>query len=196
MKLEELFEGKNTPVIIVDVQPAYDGHGSRIVEPLMEFLNGQRGPVLAFFNGEDLGLDSKHATMEYFLENGLDEDKLDDIKFREKTYAFFRNWMDAGMEDRDLIKVIRAMVTQRKEDTRDFSEEELRKILGDETYDDWADTIESDNCYIPHEVKLSELKKLSGGYLVGGARHECLAEIKLLMDAFNIKYKLMKNFIY
>lgn len=38
------------------------------------------------------------------------------------------------------------------------------------------------------------MKKLK--WFMGGARDECLREVELLMNAFNIKYKEIGNFIY
>lgn len=45
-------------------------------------------------------------------------------------------------------------------------------------------------------ISLGNLKKFSGSYLVGGGKKECLDEIKILMDTFNIRYKMVNKFIY
>jgi hypothetical protein len=46
-------------------------------------------------------------------------------------------------------------------------------------------------------MKLSNLlNKLSGSYIVGGGRNECLREVELLMNAFNFKYKRIDSMVY
>ena len=59
----------------------------------------------------------------------------------------------------------------------------------------WDYANEDDPIYMP-DIRLDELKRFSGSYMVGGGKNECLAEVKLLMNAFNIKYKLVKKFVY
>lgn len=186
--------GLSVPVIVIDVQPSYDNACRRIAGGLMDFLNKRTGKVIAYFNGPELGMEESSEVMEYYVENGLDYEKLDDIEFRDKTYAFFRNWMDAGMERSDIIKAIRYMVINRKYDSRDIDEEEWRKIYGDR-YEGLDSIINGDMINIP-DISVSDLKSLNGCYLCGGGREECLAEFRLIMDAFNIKYTLIEKFIY
>jgi hypothetical protein len=169
---------------------------------IVPYLNEHTGPILAYFNGEELDLDSESQVKEYFFENDLDEEKLEDIKFREKTYAWFRGWMDDDHVSDDvkrkvIIKVAREMIMTRNWDSRDIDEERYPILLGDlwEEYGVEDMVLGGDNLYIP-SIDLGELKKFSGGYLCGGGQHECLAEIQLLMNALNIKYKLMREFIY
>ena len=51
------------------------------------------------------------------------------------------------------------------------------------------------NIYLP-DISIADLKTLSGSLLGGGGQHECLKEMQLLMNAFNIKYKLVQDWIY
>jgi hypothetical protein len=196
--LDVLTESKSkVPVIVVDVQPLYHSHCEKISRRLMDFLNGRTGKVLAFFNGPEIGGDSKYDTVEYFIDNGMDERTLQVVEFREKTYAFFRNWMDRGMDRGHIIKAIRYMVMKRRRDSRDVTNEEWEAVFGDD-WGEWTDIpeiVDEDPIFIP-EISISELKSFSGGYLCGGAKDECLAEFRLILDAFNIKYKLMRELIY
>ncbi|MFW6046282.1 MAG: hypothetical protein ACOCP4_00565 [Candidatus Woesearchaeota archaeon] len=54
---------------------------------------------------------------------------------------------------------------------------------------------DSDMISIP-DIPLNILKKFSKSYLVGGGRDECLEEIQILMNAFNIKYTTVRKYIY
>ena len=193
-----LMEGTNQPLIIVDVQPSYDNWCSGVVDPIIEYLNESRGPALIFFNGEELDLDSKNAVIDYYLGNGLDEDKLRDIEFHEKTYAFLRDWMDEGVSDRIIIKTLREMFIRREFDSRDIPPDELKAALGNDLTPQVEGFIDDEmGIYVPLEDRVfSKMKMFRRSYLGGGGRHECLAEIKLLMDALNIRYRLVRDFIY
>ncbi len=185
-------------VIIVDVQPAYaDATKSvgadQIIVPLMDFLNRQTGPVIAYYNGAGEGYteDDEYAVQSYFLESGLGEDQINKLQFIEKTYGFFRSWMDQDIDTGLIINLLRKMAQQKINDSRDL-EPELEKLLHDDEYEPW---MEHDPLYFP-DINIAQLKSMSGALLCGGGRHECLKEIQLLMSVYNIKYKLAQDFIY
>jgi hypothetical protein len=192
-----ILENLSVPVIIIDVQPCYDKWRGNVASNLMGFLNKRTGQVVAFYNNEDIGCDSNIDVQAYYIEKGLEEDVLNQIDFKEKYYAFFRNWMDRGMERGHIIKAIRYMVTNRKNDSRDVTEEEWKKVFGDDwsEFTDIPEIVTEDSINLP-DISIAELKRYNGCYLCGGGRKECLAEFGLLMDAFNIKYKLVDKFIY
>ncbi len=183
------------PIIIIDVQPSYDKFCSSIMADLASFLNSSKGPIVAFFNGLDVGIeDSKDSVASYYLEHGVDEEVIERIDFKEKSYAFFRNWMDAGMERKYLIKAIRFMVMNRFVDSIDVSSEQWKELFG-EDYSKLSSIIESDSINLP-DISLSNLKALGGCYLCGGAKDECLSEFRFLLESFNIPYKLVSSLIY
>jgi hypothetical protein len=45
-------------------------------------------------------------------------------------------------------------------------------------------------------TSVAQLKQFNGAYLMGGARDQCLREVELLMNAFNIKYKRIDSLVY
>ena len=63
--------------------------------------------------------------------------------------------------------------------------------IGDE-YEEWMN---NDQITVDW-LSIGLLKQFNGCYLVGGHEEECLAEVTLLMNAFNIKYTMIKQFIY
>jgi hypothetical protein len=186
-----LMEARSRDVIVVDVQPMYASYIHFDSAEFMEWLNQQRD-VLVFFNGPDtVGEDSREDIIDWYLERGLNEDKLDDIEFVDKGYAFFRAWMDMGISTNIIQKVIRHLVMNRENDSRELPLEELQELVGDE----WDDYLEGDPIIIP-DINIGMLKRFSGCYLCGGGRKECLEEVKILMDTFNIRYTLVKDFVY
>ncbi len=194
-----LNEGANTKVILIDFQPEYEnavGYGAALSN-VTEYLNKNKpSNVLIFYNGPELGFEqTPDSILQHYIGYGLDGEEGDSFTFRDKSYAFFRSWMDEGIDVNTIIKVIRNMVIQRKYDSRDIEEDEMRSIVGEDEYENYSDIIESDPLSIP-DIALDELKSYSGALMGGGGRDECLREVQILMNAFNIKYKMVDTWIY
>ncbi len=194
MKVKELFENKNTNVLICDIQPEYDNYCGTIIQRACQFLNNQKGRIVSLYNGQGLTNDEMGDVYHYFLENDIKPQLVEHIEYWEKEYGFFRTWMDAGISDSIIIKVIRAMIQAR---VNDSSKLNLSTILtSDELKEIYNDLDENDGIGLPSGVTVKELRDLSPFYLIGGGRFQCLREIELLCNAFNIKYKRINNLIY
>jgi len=226
---EFIIEGRNHPVICVDVQPNYDNqyspaHGrgaSPKMVAIMEFVNKQTGPVLFFVNAEETGIadDTFDSIREYWdntvcgwenEEDRYEEDEYGDyveaecgdpiewnrFEIVDKGYGYFRGLMDMGMEDKDIIKLIRAMYQAKVTDSRELFDEDYEEMLkffdGDE---DAADLAATESMSVEW-TSVAQLKQFNGAYIVGGGRNECLREVELLMNAFNIKYKRIDDLVY
>lgn len=204
MTLEELFEGRSTNILVCDVQPGYRHHCDRIAPAICDLANSCTGQVVVLFNGEGLTDDSQYDVAEYLMEHGLESElwESNQLRFVEKEYGFFRAWMDSGVGDRIIIKVIRAMVQSGARrgagpagDSRDL---ELKQVLTADELRELESCIDpySEGIYLPGFLDLALLKKLSPFYLVGGGRRECLREIELICNAFNIRYTRIDRMIY
>jgi len=214
---EFLPEGLNHPIISVDVQPEYanySGYTSQDkCEKIIHFVNKQTGPVLMFINAEDTGVsrDTKEDIVRYWedVEGGNDwEEKLDDdpnytgpinwdrFTIVDKGYGYLRGWMDQGVSEGIIVKTIRLMYQQKVSDSRDLEfPEDLQKVSYEES--EIMHTIEntSDSISVMW-TSVAQLRKFNGAYIVGGGRNECLREVELLMNAFNIKYKRIDSLVY
>jgi hypothetical protein len=209
---EFLAEGRNHPVIVVDVQPAYLGDapiGKRIVD----FVQNQTGPVLMFVNAEEHGVTSDDLeSIKYWWEEhvGYDYDAYDAdpnyegpinwnrFQIVDKGYGWFRGWMDQGVQPKFIIQLIRYMYQRKLHDIRD----DINGVYQYMTHNpvggqivDWQDWME-DEPFIINWTSVAQLKRFNGSYLVGGGRNECLREVELLMNAFNIGYKRIDSLVY
>ncbi len=207
-----LDEGRNTSVIVVDVQPAYSQGNERLFEKIIKFVVNQTGPVLMFVNAEQDGLtdDTVNEIKQYWEdvvrgEEGDPEDwnpePIDWSRFQivDKGYGMLRAWMDSGVDPAVIIKAIRLMYQNRVNDSQ--------QLFGGEDNEDYALNFQT---FIGPEFKkwmlndpisinwtsVAQLKRFSGSYIVGGGRNECLREVELLMNAFNIKYKRIDSMVY
>jgi hypothetical protein len=219
MRLNEILaEGLNHPVIVVDVQLAYsNGYNDSLLAKIIKFVNKQTGPVLMFVNAEDQGLtdDTIPSIKQYWNDTICPEEErygyneetdnyfenpncptIDWTRFQivDKGYGYFRSWMDHGVSEAVIIKVIRAMYQYKISDTRQFEDIDpllLPNLVGSE----WDQWMYYDSIQI-YWTSVAQLKKFNGAYIVGGGRNECLREIELLMNAFNIRYKRIDSLVY
>ena len=192
----QLNEKRNNNIVVVDIQPIYEKYFSFNLEEFTDFLSKQR-EILYFYNGESIGSgDGPEEIIEMFYEasdyNNDFLNKLEnDVIWVDKGYGFFRGWMDEGAEESFIIKAIRLMAARKIWDSREIEPEEWEELFPN----DYEDYMEQDCIYFP-DISLKTLKKFSSSYIVGGGKSECLKEVQLLMNAFNIRYKEVRKFIY
>jgi hypothetical protein len=209
---QPLEEGRGIGVIVVDVQPAYKRGNERLFEQIIRFVNNQTGPVLMFVNAEqDMMTDDTVDDIKAYWEEVIrgeewDPEDYDDspidwsrFQIKDKGFGFFRSFMDRGIEDKTIIRLIRLMYQSRVNDSRD--------LFGGEDSDDYAVNFEQfvgpefkrwmlDDGITVNWTSVAQLKRFSGSYIVGGGRNECLREVELLMNAFNFKYKRIDSMVY
>ena len=202
MRYLDLVEGKNTPCIVVDVQPAYtgvnDGQEWSEMDDLMQFLNNQSGPILMFVNAESDGLtgDTVDDIRMYWEDSGFDPSNWSRVTVNDKGYGYLRGWMDQDVDPSAIIKAIRLMYQQKVYDSRELFD-------GDDS-EDYIEQMASlgvpenvlDDAISIEWLSIAQLKQFSPGYLMGGGRHECLREVQLMMNAFNLRHKEIDRFIY
>ncbi|MFA5071220.1 MAG: hypothetical protein WC511_02505 [Candidatus Pacearchaeota archaeon] len=192
-KYSALSKGK---LIVVDIQPEYQKNIDFSIEDFVEYLKTKNN-VLYLYNGESLGMSSETELTYWLLENGLEEENLNQIEFIDKGYAFFRAWMDTGIDDSVILKTLRHMVDNDLTDSRDIPEEDWGTFLSEEEIDELNSHgfIDGDPLIVP-DISEEVLHRFQGAELVGGHREECLKEVKIWF-AFH-KMKLVENdeFIY
>jgi hypothetical protein len=191
-----LSESLSTNVLAVDIQPGYEKHmGTKYISQVIDFLNSRTGPIYFLFNGDGYTDDDEASVVNFLIENELKEEVLAEIDFVEKYYGFLRNWMDAEVPDRLIIKVIREMALKRLHTSEDL---DLKDVLTDEELEELTSHVDFQSTPInmPDFIALSLLKKMSPFYMIGGAKNECLREIELICNAFNIKFKRVDNLVY
>lgn len=218
--IEFITEGKNHPIICVDVQPA---HNNNLSPEIVNFVANQTGPVLMYVNADNTGMtdDSIREIIGYWerLSSGYtadDEEYGYDSETEEylepesninwqrfsivdKGYGYFRSWMDYNIDDYAIIRTIREMYQAKVTDSRELFggsnhpeyETKMQELIGP-SYDS---SILNDPLHVQW-VSVAQLKRFSGAYLVGGGRNECLREVELLMNAFNIRYKRIDSLVY
>ncbi len=195
---KHLNEKRKNNIIVVDIQPMYSSYIRFDINEFTDFLLEQ-GKILYYFNGpETVGGDSRQDIIQWLHEESDYNDELfnklvdkNQTVWYDKGYGFFRGWLDNGADESFIKKAIRFMMSKKENDSREIDPEEWEEKFPD----DWQDSFEYDNIYLP-DIPINKLKQWSGSYIVGGGKNECLKEVQLLMSIFNIKYKEVRKFIY
>ena len=143
----------------------------------------------------------KNIVMSYWEYFGFDKSKWNNVEFVEKDFGYIREWMDNGVSDSAIIKAIRLMYEQKVNRSTQlfgghFEPDYYDKMRALGLPESWTNDDIYDMQITIFPLNVDELKQWSGSYLMGGGRDECLKEIQLFMNAFNIKYKIIDKFVY
>ncbi len=187
----------NDNLIVVDVQPEYEGNTPFDIGDLLRAAAGYNH-VLFLYNGPDLGMIDEGSLKNYYLEKlDWDEEAFNDLmsgaSFFDKGYGFFRDVMDSSIcfPRQDIIKIVKYMIDNDHRDIRDLREEDIDTLgISDLLYDD----LEDYGFYVPDLEE--ELPRWSGSDIAGGARNECLAEVEILGSALGLSFNQVNDFIY
>ena len=195
--LKEEAVGKH--LIVIDVQPEYaDGFGHMASE-LAEYINENQHQFtnLTFlFNGPDLGMIEESEYRFWWMEEGLDEDIAYNAHFYDKGYAFFRYCMDEGIDEEQIVNLIKYMIKNGVNDTRDLDENFWNIFIEEHGNEDIRGLMEfsGDALHIPD--LMDELKNYNNIVLTGGGINECLKEVEIALDALGKKYLTWNKFTY
>lgn len=206
MRFEKFYKiytegNRNRNVVVVDVQPSYsgifDGNENPLFEEIISFVNQQNGDTLMFVNAEDQGMttDTVMDIMIYWTDSGFQKD-WDSVEIIDKGYGYLRSWMDQGVSDKSIQKAIRIMYQKKISDSRDIVEDKDDDLAAERWREILNDSSIPDDMISVNWLSVSKLKAFSPFYLVGGARDECLKEVELMLNAFNIRYKRIDSLIY
>ena len=203
MRIQEIItEGRAHSVIVVDVQPEYsgmnDGDENSVFTDIINFVNQQTGPVLMFVNAEDQGLsgDTIQSIKEYWDDSGFAPENWRRVQIADKGYGYLRSWMDHGIEPAVIIATIRELYQQRESDSRALQFPPFNKRTPQQSLIMGAMQEMEDDPISVSWTSIAQLKRFTGAYIVGGARDQCLREVELLMNAFNIRYKRIDSLVY
>lgn len=192
----------NADLISVDIQPEYQDGFTFYIHSFIDYLNENFESMrsLTFlFNGPELGFPDENEYKFWLMENGLDENVIANSIFEDKTYAYFRYCMNEGIDDDELVDLIKYMMSHDINDSRDINEEMWNDFMNEYNYEqsDIRDLLEvaDDMIHIPDLMDF--LQRYSGKIvLCGGGINECLKEVEIALMALNKKYNVLDKFVY
>lgn len=189
-----LSESKQQTLVIVDIQPTYEPNFKKSFSRANFFSYLETEPfkkIVYLYNGE-LTSDTEHTIKNFWMKGELAPNIIKRLKFFDKGYGFFRDMMDSGFSDKEIVDVAKYMIDKGINDFRDFTEEEFSKFHFTKIKN--YSEIEDYPIWIPEVWKF--IQPLNNVVLVGGGKNECLKEIMLLFQALNKSYTINEQFVY
>ena len=187
-------------LIVVDVQPEYEPYMNEMQYELFEYINthiNELAGLTFLYNGEDtMGMVSESDYRMWLVENGLDENIAYEATLYDKGYAFFRNCMDRGGDDEELVNLVRFMRSNDINDSRELDEEFWKHFVEEYGSENIRELMEDSEDCINIPDLMDELESLNNIMLVGGGINECLKEVELALDALDKNYNTWYEFTY
>jgi hypothetical protein len=189
--------GKN--LVVVDIQPEYQ-NSIPFLHSFIGFLNqnyDELSSVTFLYNGNDtLGMINENDYKFWWMDNGLDENIIEESSFYDKGYAFFRYCMDSNIDEDVTTNLVKMMVEKNVNDSRDIDESfwgEFVERYGDT---DVRELLEfADDC-----ISIPDLMDFLSDYrnivLVGGGINECLKEVEIALNALDKPYTTISKYLY
>jgi hypothetical protein len=206
MKLLKLYEQALTDgvtgkhLVVVDIQPEYrDGFDNMGME-LAQFINeniGHLNRLTFLYNGADtLGMIELGEYQNWWYDQGLDEDIAFNAEYYDKGYAFFRYCMDEGIDEEQIIHLIKHMMDNDVNDSRDLEVEFWNSFIERYGAEDIRELVEfSDDCVNIPDL-MDELRNYGNILICGGAINECLKEVEIALNALGKPYSKLDEYTY
>lgn len=192
----------NSILISVDIQPAYENAFTFDIYSFIKYLNNNANELkslIFLFNGPDLGYSDENEYKYWLIENGLNEEIINDAIFYDKGYAFFRYCLDEGIDDDELVDLIKFMISHKINDSRDINEEMWNEFMLEYNYNqsEIRDLLEIADDMINIPDLMEFLQKFTGKLILcGGGINECLKEVEIALMALNKNYNILTKFTY
>ena len=185
-------------IINVDIQPEYESGFSHFTNEWIEFLNNsnENNNIIFLFNGPELGFPSESEYINWLYEQGINEDVIDNATIFDKGYAYFRYCLDEGIDEDQIANLVKFMIDNDINDSRDIDEDFWSKFIDQYGNEDIKDLMEfsDDALYIPELMDF--LKNKSNIVLTGGGINECLKEVEIALLALDKNYQILSKFTY
>ncbi len=196
-----IIQGAN--LISIDIQPEYEKYIKFNLNSFINYINqniDNLNTLTFLYNGSDtLGMISESDYKMWLFENGLNEEILDTARFYDKGYAFFRYCMDNDADEREIVNLVRYMIKNNINDSRDIDEEMWQGFMNEYGYDssDVRDLLEPAEDAINIPDLIDYLQNYSGKIIIcGGGINECFKEVEIALNAMEKKYNVLTQFTY
>jgi len=196
---ESTLAGKT--IINVDIQPEYSKGFSFNVDDWVDFINNSsdNNRIIFLFNGEDtLGMINVHDYQMWLIDLGIDEQVVDEAKFYDKGYAFFRYCIDNYIDEEKTVELVKYMYKNNINDSRDITPEIWNDISSntDMSLDDIRELLEDNGDMINIPDLMDFLSHFNNIVLTGGGVNECLKEVEIALLAMDKPFNTLDEFTY
>lgn len=196
---ENNIQGKT--IINVDIQPEYKDYISFDLFKWANFINqnSENNKLVFLYNGADtLGMIDEYSYKDWLIDLGIDEDVIYNATFYDKGYAFFRYCMDNSIDEDNIVDLVKYMIRNDINDTRDIDEEMWNDYMQETNHNqqDVRDLLENADDMINIPDLMDFLKGYSNIVLTGGGVNECLKEVEIALLSLDKNYNVLNEFVY
>lgn len=195
--IDERAIGKH--LVVVDFQPEYQKLFGDMTAELAEYINENYenfNRLTFFYNGESLGMINESDFRIWWVDQGLNEDIAYNVRVYDKGYAFFRYCIDEGIEEESIVNLVKFMIKNNINDSRDINREFWEEFINQYGNEDIRELMEfSDNCISIPDL-MDEMKDYHNVILTGGGINECLKEVEIALQALDKTYSVWYEFTY
>lgn len=196
--IKEEVKGKH--FVVVDVQPEYSDYFGELSFNISNFINNNyenMSQLTFLYNGQDtLGMISENEYINWWIEQGLDENIAYNCNMYDKGYAFFRFCMDEGINENSISNLVKHMIKYNVNDSRDLDEDFWNDFIEEYGDENIRELIEfSDDCITIPEL-IDEIKNYNNIVLCGGGINQCLKEVEIALKAIDKNYIILNRFTY
>jgi hypothetical protein len=138
-----------------------------------------------------MGYEDEYEILDWLREYGYEDDA--NIEFYEKGYGFYRDLMEY-LDEELIVKLGKYLKYNRYWDLRDINHKDVKKLVKDKFPEQYANGHNYFFCLRDDIYKF--LKGAHKPVMIGGGQYECLKEIELLLQIYNVDYDLNYEFIY
>lgn len=188
-------------LVVVDVQPEYKDYINFSIREFVNMINNSYDSLsqLTFlYNGYDtLGMVTENEYKEWWVDNGVNEDIVyDGANFYDKGYAFFRYCIDEGIDEDNITNLVKFMMDNNINDTRDLDEDFWNGFIEQYGHDDIRELMEFSSDCINIPDLMDYLSRCYNIVLCGGGINECLKEVEISLNALDKPFILLTQYTY
>jgi hypothetical protein len=187
-------------LVVVDIQPEYMTGFKGFFYNFISFLNNnhtQFSEITFLYNGSDtVGELTESEYKMWLLDNELNEEVLDTAMFYDKGYAFFRYCIDSGIDDDEVVNLVKFMVKHVINDSRELTQEFWDGFIKQYVNKDIRELLEISGDCINIPELMDELKNYGNILLCGGGINECLKEVEIALKALGKNFNLLPQYCY
>ena len=184
-------------IVSVDIQPEYKDYIT-FIPKWIDFINSSvdNNNIVFLYNGPELGMITEQNYKYWLLEQGINEDVINTAKFFDKGYAYFRYCMDESIDDEQIVHLIKFMIANNVNDSRDMDKDAWKNFIKQYGSEDVRELMQQSDemIYIPDLMDF--IKRFSNIVLVGGGITQCLKEVELALMALDKPYKVLSKYTY
>lgn len=141
---------------------------------------------------------SENEYQMWLLKLGIDENVINFSTFYDKGYAFFRYCMNSGIDDDNIVELVKFMMRHEITDSRDINKE-MWDLYMEETGRDESDVrdlLEESGDMIDIPELMNFLTRYNNIVLTGGGINECLKEVEIALMSLDKPYKILNKYTY